>query len=402
MVSPTPTPSQPSDSPPAVTNPVGILFVNEGQLFSFQLPEDTFSDVEDGLTSNLLLTLLHVDGRQIEVTSWVQLAENPYTLYAFPLASEVVGGTITDYQFLLQARDSSDNNVTSVVTLRVIPRYGVQNTNFITVFIEGSFTLFLQNFTARIALSQRIANPDQSSIYFREFQNGSIAVTYTNLSIPSHDCSGFFMWVDTIYISNNYTPLYHTKLFPFLPIEEPILTGPCIKDEVVVSFSELPPTDGTINRRPLSLLIILVAVVVPIVALACLLLLLGGLVCALYRRRSKREKAGGSTYDGRFPAMLPGEVEGVPYRYRAPTILTDELPRRVNQRGYLPLLHPSITPPPPPPPPAHHPIVSSLEEMNNDEDDDDDELVDMSLVTLQGRHSKAKPPPEYRLPLLDD
>ena len=123
------------------------------------------------------------------------------------------------------------------------------------------------------------------------------------------------------------------------------------------------------------------------VALACLLLLLGGLACVLYRRRSKREKAGGITFKGRFPAMLPGEVEEVPYRYRAPTLLTDELPRRENRRrGYLHLLHSS---------PPRQPVINSLDEEN------DEELVDLPIITLQTRRPRRNPP-EYRLPLLDD
>ena len=386
-LTPSPSPLVPSLS---VINPIGVLFLNEGELFSIQIPEDTFYDPEDGLTSNLSLSLLHSNGQPVEAASWVQLVENPYTLRALPLSSEVEGGIVTNYLFLLLAEDSDGNNVTSLLSLRIIPHFGIQTSNFVTIFVDGNFTQFQQNFTTRFVLSQGIADPDPSSIYFREFRNGSIAVTYTNSSIAFHDCPAFYTWFNAIYTENNYTSLYRTKIAPFVPINQPILTGPCVK--VSVSYSALPPTDGIIITQPFSLLTILLAIIIPMVALACLLLLLGGLACVLYRRRSKREKAGGITFKGRFPAMLPGELEEVPYRYRAPNLLTEELPRRENRRrGYFHLLHSSSSPPL-----SRQPVISSLDEV-----EDDEELVDLPIITLQNKH-RRKDPPEYRLPLLDD
>ena len=382
----------PSDSQPLIVNPIGLYILDEGELFTINIPEDTFFDVEDGFTRNLSLTLLHVDGHPVENTSWVQLSNNPYTLTALPLASEVVNGTITIYQFLLQAQDSDGNNVTDTLTFRIIPRFGIQTATFVTVFVEGDFSQFMQNFTAKVTLSERITPPDPSSIYIKSFQNGSIGVTYTNVSIAFYDCMAFHAWFSTIYNSNSYTNTFRAKLLPYILIGQPNITGPCASRDAAVSFSLLPPTDGAILRMPFSLLTILIVIIVPTVALAFLLLLLGSLACILYRNRRREEKAGGYTFLDRRPVILPGEIEGVPYRYRKPIILTDELPRRVNRRGYLPLLHPSPTPTRPPP----SAVTNPLEE----EQSDDEELVDFPLITV--RDTPIEDPPQYRLPYIDD
>ena len=91
--------------------------------------------------------------------------------------------------------------------------------------------------------------------------------------------------------------------------------------------------------------------------------------------------------DGKgITSLVPGELEGVPYRSRKPTILTDELPKRTRQ-GYRSFLYP----------PSYDPVDPFVED-DNVSMESENGLTDFPIVTIS-EPLKESPPPPYRLPL---
>ena len=90
--------------------------------------------------------------------------------------------------------------------------------------------------------------------------------------------------------------------------------------------------------------------------------------------------------DGKgITSLVPGELEGVPYRSKKPTILTDELPKRTRQ-GYRSFFYP----------PSYDPVDPFVED-DNVSMESENGLTDFPIVTIS-EPLKESPPPPYRLP----
>lgn len=363
-----------------------MLLADEGTLFNYTLPENTFYDNNDVLTSNLTLSLLDANGSPLPADIWVNVVQpsnGPSLLQGLPLSTEIIGGFVTDHVFVLQATDSSGSKAQQPFTIRVFPQSAPEN--FIQVLIEGIYSAFLANLSARLELTAKLSG-EEGDIYVGGFESGSIRVRFSNLSIPNGECVLLEAWFRTIFSNNNYTEEFRNRIAPFIPIQTASIIGPCNQSEPTEAVNTLAPTLGAIGESG-SLLVVLLATLVPALVLACLLLLIGAIGLATYRRtrperRLVAELGMEKALLKRKPVYIVGELEGVPYRSRKPVILTDELQRR-NQQGYSLLSAQRGHQPPTMPQPT------TLDESSSDDSADDELVSDLQMLIP----STAHPPP---------
>ena len=328
----TPTPI-PVNTDPVLLNPIGTLLTNEGQLFQFAIPDNTFYDQESGATNQLRLSLLDSSGNQLSNTTWIQLrylTDSISVIEGIPLREQVLFGSVTEYVFLLRAEDRSGGVAYDFVTVQVIPT-SEPITNFLVVFLGGvTFEAFNQNLTAKvelyIALSSQGADGN-TDVYIRSFSSGSIAVSFTNLTVANADCPEFLEWVETIFVNFQYTESFISTVLPFIPVNIARVEGPCSVVTVDPPTFITPQSPGQVNPAPQSDLLLLLATVVPAAILACCCLLCGILAFLCYRRRrTEREDLtpeGKMIFLHRRPIVLEGELD-LPLRGRYPMILANE------------------------------------------------------------------------------
>ena len=373
---PSPSPTDVGPIGPILINPLGTLVAIQGKLFSYTIPDNTFmNDVSLDLLDDTTEQSLHN-------SLWVQLKSN--VIQGLAMSSEIINGDITDHYFKLQAYGENGTSASQIIRIRVFPDNLLPNNNFVQISVEGDFLMFDQNLSAKIELSSKIAAPNSDDIYFLGFSNGSIVVTYTNISIRDYDCTEFTNWFQTIYTNNNYTVSFRNKVVPFVPLGVAKIIGTCGIRTSTDVFTTLTTTGGI---QEISDKLIFLVVVLPIAFVACLLLMIGTIVFIMYRskRWERSYVPSRELYLNRKPVILPGELERVPYRSRKPTILTDELPRRTRQ-GYRSFLYP----------PSYDPGDHFAED-DNVSMESENELTDFPIVTIS-EPLKESPPPSYRLP----
>ena len=371
-----PSPSPKTDVGPILINPLGTLVAIQGKLFSYTIPDNTF------LNAVSLDLLDDTTEQSLHNSPWVQLKSN--VIQGLAMSSEIINGDITDHYFKLQAQGENGTSASQIICIRVFPDNLLPNNNFVRISVEGDFLMFDQNLSAKIDLSSKLAAPTSDDIYFLGFSNGSIVVTYTNISIRDYDCAEFTNWFQTIYTNNNYTVSFRNKVVPFVPLGVAKIIGTCGIRTSADVFTTLTTTGGI---QEISDKLIFLVMVLPIIFVACLLLMIGTIVFIMYRRKrwERSHVPSRELYLNRQPVILPGELEGVPYRSRKPTILTDELPRRTRQ-GYRSFLYP----------PSYDP-GDPFGEDDNVSMESENGLTDFPIVTIS-EPLKESPPPPYRLP----
>lgn len=303
--------------------------MNEGQVFRVPIPDNVFYDPENGFSSNLTLTLSDSMGISIPNNSWIQIVEQK--IEGIPLQAQVQYGVLTDYVFLLRAEDDQENSAHSFLTVRIIPQRNIEN--FLIIFFEGNFAVFDQHLSTKIDLVTLLASfsglPEEmaiSTIYIEEFRNGSIGVSYSNLSISDLNCAEFKSWVETIYINEQYTIQFIQALAPYTPTSIPLIEGLCN-----ATNQNTPPTVGGIENADTHFLsdqIVLVSVVVPASLVSLVMVMFGIAAFILYRRhREERNQLMrpnmARTFLDRRPVILEDEMD-LPTRRRAPVIITNE------------------------------------------------------------------------------
>lgn len=303
--------------------------MNEGQIFRVSVPDNVFYDPENGFSSSLALTLSDSMGIPLPNDSWIQVVEQ--MIEGLPLQAQIQSGAITEYVFLLRAVDDRENSAHSFLTVRISPQRSVEN--FLVVFFEGNFALFDQNLSTKINFITLLASfsglPEEmasTTVYVEGFRNGSIGVSYNNLSISDLNCADFQRWVETIYTNGHYTIQFIRALAPYTPTSIPLIEGPCNRTN-----KNIPPTIGgieNVDTHFFSDQIILVSTVVPASVVGLVLVMIGIAAFVLYRRhREERNQLVrpnmGRTFLNRRPVILEDEMD-LPTRRRAPVIIANE------------------------------------------------------------------------------
>ena len=369
---------------PLLLSPLGILPVEEGQPFKLVIPAATFLD--EGFLN--LTAFNGTNGHPLSETSWIRLrADNresdasTYVLEGLPLSSEVIDGAITDHVILINATDSNGISVTDTLVIRVIPQRLL--VNFVEISFVGNFTEFSKNLTAKLGLVNSLGDSIAESggnIFIKRFENGSIRVTYTDISINYLNCPEFIRWVETTYESNQYTAQFKAKVQPYVPINTPVITGPCAVSQA--NLESIAPSINRINDKMSESFFILV-ILLPFAILICLLLISGTILCVSYTHLHKKYQRKvvlknelEEVFFDHVPVILSDEIEAIPYRSRKPIILPHERPKR----GYASLIH------------QEDPEIGDFAQPQG-ESNFDEELTP-AMITFDS------PPPTYQLPPL--
>lgn len=316
---------------------VGLLNVRHGQVFMSAIPETTFMDEEDGLTSNLTLVLLDGFGQPLPSTTWVQLSG--MLIEGLPVDSPVNVETVTDFNFILTAVDSEGDFAVDFLTIRVHP---FANTGFnATITVEGEYTLFRQNLSRQIEMARLIAeghNNSLTDLQILSYADGSIRVTYTTVTISSFNCPLQQQWeesfrtlrADTYSYTDTFFALFGSRQYNL--IGQPEFQGFCSMVNATLSPTEEPTDDLIPAVIPGSGIgfILFLAVIIPGMVIALTLLVIGIIAFGLYRIRRKERRVISSLGEERAllrrnPVILQGEAQSAGRRKRRnPYFLEDE------------------------------------------------------------------------------
>ena len=349
---------------PLLVNPLGVLVVDEGQPFQFDLPTTTFLS-QGGSFDTFHITLYNgTNGESLLPTSWVHIQNN--MIEGLALVTETNDGDITDHKFILRAANENGFSANDTFVLRIIPQTSVEN--FIRVFIDGNFRDFSYNLSERLELAKALNGPSQKNeIFTQQFSNGSIAVLYSNLTIDQLSCSEYLRWFETIYSKNNYTTFFFEQLKPFQPIGVAESIGPCNDQQKQLTIVSIDPSVALNSQETVTIFVLLAAG-----SLLCglfLILTFLCLCCSLKLRRPEQKSfESRESFLNREPFIFPGEIEAIPYRSRNTFFL-----RKGN--GYMTLLH-----------------QDDEEVVLNHEDN----IYDEELICIFPQATVNDPPPTYK------
>ncbi len=351
-------------------NPLGILLVDQGQPFRFEIPEMTF--VSEGATEIVVEIYNDTDDLFLTSASWLQITTGN-VIEGLVLSNEIKKNAITDHRFTLVATDTTGFTASDSLVIRIIPQSTIEN--FVTIGIDGKFNLFANNLSAKLELVNKLNEPSlENEVFIDNFSNGSIIVSFSNLTIDRSSCPKFLEWFKTIYTNNNYTTTFRKKLDPFVLLGTAKISGRCSEQEIQSVIESIVPSVLFISDQLTENFIILVTVF-PCFIFICLLLLLGIFLCCTYRRTrpERKELESKKLFLNCSPIILPGELEATPYRSTNPIILPHEQPVR---RGYSHLVNQEE---------AELDMVT--------EEEFEEELVNISVYDIE-----IDPPPPYILP----
>eukprot|EP00794_Sanderia_malayensis_P014401 gene14401-15900_t len=154
---------------PELKNRIPILNIQAGFYFYYQIPADTFYDTTDGDTSRLTLNLLHIDGKPLNQSSWIQLDSTNQHIYGLITASQQAIRPYQSFIFTLSAKNSL--GYTTKQNIEVRSEYSANNIG-VQVVLKGREynTMQLNN----VQLQSYIIN--QLKKYFRVTSNNTISV----------------------------------------------------------------------------------------------------------------------------------------------------------------------------------------------------------------------------------
>ena len=139
------------------------------------------------------------------------------------MSTEVNNDAITDHSIEITFQNSKGESTSEFLQVCVIPQQPLSN--FVQIFIKGNFPSFNQNLSSK--LSKLMGTTETTEIFIGEFTSGSIAITYSNLSIPIFDCSMFVDWFTSVYVNGEYTSEFKSRLSPYILTGIPLIIGTC-------------------------------------------------------------------------------------------------------------------------------------------------------------------------------
>ena len=395
-----------------LANPIDRINTQVGTYFIYQIPEDTFYDVEDGNTRNLSLSLNTIEGDNITQDSFLQLDTSQQTLYGLPLSRHV---TEDPALFYLTATDSGGLSVRDVFEIRINPeviedisyrfysRFSLDYSNFI------SSTENIINMVSR--LSEYFGDGVQSGlISVTEIRNGSVDLFWTNQTIRKDFCDNDTILELYAFLATEQgsvkiiNPAYRQAMLPEFPVSDVNMEwlGACLVEPVTTEPTSLPVTDD--DEFPLWL-----AILLPLLILLLIILVIV-LICCILRRRRQQQAGQWMPEDekpifgyNRKPVLMAHELElqDSTNQPRKPVIMTqDSQPYNYANPGFDPGLGPSKGRRRPPPeyrsrPPSRQ---SAATPQQAGVDEPDDGLNDSPPPDYYVDPALNKPPPAYRLP----
>lgn len=107
----------PDKTPPKPNKPVTIEI--KCGMFKHRVPNDTFTDKEDGGTRQLTLTILQTNGSNLPADAWLIMDQSQYINGMINNATVLAAPSNREYKFLIQATDSDGHTSTTPLTVKV-------------------------------------------------------------------------------------------------------------------------------------------------------------------------------------------------------------------------------------------------------------------------------------------
>ncbi|GAB1606313.1 hypothetical protein Ahia01_000913800 [Argonauta hians] len=179
---------------PDVINPIGKLYAFTGRPFEFQIPENTFNDLEDGSTRDLTLDIAFKwDSHKPPTThfqTWLQFDESQQAFTGLPLPRDMKESPV---EITINAIDQGGKIAQDIVLIYVNDSYTdtVPSHDFRMKFdVNGKRFLNdrrkLRNLMRK--LSAYFGDDDSSFITILGARPGSLIITWTNNSIATDHC----------------------------------------------------------------------------------------------------------------------------------------------------------------------------------------------------------------------
>lgn len=174
---------------PTIEKRVKKLLMVAGKVWKFQIPIDTFVDMEDGDTRHLKLLFMTAERTAVRPSSWIQFDPEKQTLYALPL-DEHIG----KYEFILEAMDNEGASTNDRLDIHVWQHQAARAKHH-----EFSVTLKYNKWQYPITIDWNFEFAKRLSRYYGDKNESNIAVqyvatepittfTWSNDSLPTYPC----------------------------------------------------------------------------------------------------------------------------------------------------------------------------------------------------------------------
>jgi len=338
-----------TNSPPILRNPVDHIDAEVGMLFRFQVPEDTFYDVEDGNTRRMNLILKTIDHHSLLPTSWLQFDVPNQEFYGVPLSNDV-----GNEEYQLVCTDANGQSATDGLVVRVQerPKTEVQMLEFI-IKIDMEYEALSDSAHRKVRLISALAklfdDPDTSNVVIHSFEpevkpdsKGTwTVVRWRNATLVGPTClsDDIIYRLRQVLIDNDGKLSTRCKKIlsesDFIPEEASLLPlGDCLGALTPTYQPGLP--NATLNEVSDLDAIgswaddYLLTFILPGIIITLMLLLAAVIACVLYRRRRTGklglEERRGFVSKG-IPIIFAEELEERPsgrHPAKAPVILKEE------------------------------------------------------------------------------
>ena len=314
---PSPTVKPTTNSIPVLRNSIDLIKIGAQQAFKMSIPNDLFTDKEDGGQENLTLELKKMEGTGIydDDQPWIDFDEKKKMLYLLPKESN-----IGKHQYIIQATDSGGLSANAVFTVDVEE----ENFLFTTLFkitIDTNYNKFMEKVENRVEFIYAIAensNVKPNTIRTRRFSKGSVTVEYGCNAFSNDPCNDVEVqaYNNTIHRSefkNALAPDYDVKATG--AVSEVCLAAPGRSDFVARSA----------EKRWWEI------VLIPVIVVSTFLLIVGLIFFFLYRRKRRYE---------------PHREDKNTYLYhKKPVIFREEYQEKPDLVSLEPLILPNEKPP---------------------------------------------------------
>lgn len=299
--------TSPTTSPkesPKIYNDFDFLRVTVGEVFSVQIPADTFHDREDGNTRNLRLDCLAVDHTRLSKDSWLQFNSTTQKLYGLILRSQLDGYST---EYILTASDNDGNTVYDAFSVNVESSTILFAAIFSVRLTKTSLEMFNRDLDNVLSIVQSIAgyygDKDESLLRVISVTKGSVIFTWSNTTLESCD---YDLINDTasklVTRQGTIQPHFYNVLSPKFIARDVFVnsSGPC-----VVSSTENPSVAELSSPETSPWL----KYVLPAVAVAVVIIIIA-LVLLVLRKHSgaKILKEDKQIFKRRKPIILDGEL----------------------------------------------------------------------------------------------
>ena len=288
LVIPDPTPTPFPNTAPFVVNPIQQITARVLQPLFYQIPHDTFYDVQDGNTRNLTLSLHMLDNVEPTPDFWTQLTaeQNIVILPTF--------GDLGSNYFLLIANDSQGAFALTTFQVFVLLPIFSSSTNSISQSFNVNFNDVNADTQTKLRLIRGVTtftNIDPSVMQVESIAAGSLILSWfmTNITKGEH-CQTVFNVYSSMLTETKVQPNFARELDEFKPEFKAnlglTLKGVCSGFDGGPTTPSIVDVAATDEPSEVSQKKSFINYVVPAVV-AAVLLLVGLTVFILYRTRRR-------------------------------------------------------------------------------------------------------------------